>query len=640
MPFAGYSDFADCVSQNQDKDDPDAYCGSIKHQVEKAADNSGRRFIEGWATVDLVDKQGDEILIPGIVESLNNHFNKHHPIIHLEHQSVPVGDMLEVSVRKHKSGADGIWIKAEIYSDYSLHNDVWQAILDKKLAAFSIKGKPLGAKQKCEGGACWRVIPQFELVEVSLVGDPANTASVIESVNWDAKKNSDCTFITDVFKDMVQKSGQVLPTNIFGDINIEKLTEAVLERAGDNSPSAGVGYRKRREDEPGVYGGDDIEKEGAWTGPFQGKRGGRYMISPKGEHEYNPDKWPGQEHGEQAWDRRAGLPATGDPMDPDTGKVRAPEYQDWETPKVQLSPWNKSSIQYHLRRGAQGAKDDVAEYEKMVEQAGDDKEKDYILAIGKKMSELAWDAANKVDGWARTELQEVSSIYSKFASGGKPHYPVDLGARRGMEQAREMEGSPEGGTSFQEARESIREEAHKKFREGKLGKPYEAREEEVDIGTPKTRDHNTAIRAVETIWGKHGTLPGGSFQEIEARIRNKDYEEAKAKLKQYIEDVHATQIPGDPDKTNAQLMEFQRDLGRLGEVLWNLTSTIPSEQARRKGKAEKSYYRKSNCPSCSMVDTIMDDKGSYGASEGQTSLNANVSEATDSAKVKDEDEDD
>lgn len=33
-PFAGYDDFADCVAQNQDKDDPEAYCGTIKHKVE------------------------------------------------------------------------------------------------------------------------------------------------------------------------------------------------------------------------------------------------------------------------------------------------------------------------------------------------------------------------------------------------------------------------------------------------------------------------------------------------------------------------------------------------------------------------------------------------------------------------------
>lgn len=33
-PFAGYKDFDDCVSKNQDKKDPQAYCGTIKRKVE------------------------------------------------------------------------------------------------------------------------------------------------------------------------------------------------------------------------------------------------------------------------------------------------------------------------------------------------------------------------------------------------------------------------------------------------------------------------------------------------------------------------------------------------------------------------------------------------------------------------------
>jgi hypothetical protein len=34
-PFAEYKDFADCVEKNKDKGDPEAYCGHIRHQVEK-----------------------------------------------------------------------------------------------------------------------------------------------------------------------------------------------------------------------------------------------------------------------------------------------------------------------------------------------------------------------------------------------------------------------------------------------------------------------------------------------------------------------------------------------------------------------------------------------------------------------------
>jgi hypothetical protein len=36
-PFAGYADFQSCIRVNQDKDDPDAYCGAIRHQAEGAS---------------------------------------------------------------------------------------------------------------------------------------------------------------------------------------------------------------------------------------------------------------------------------------------------------------------------------------------------------------------------------------------------------------------------------------------------------------------------------------------------------------------------------------------------------------------------------------------------------------------------
>ena len=37
MPFAGYSSFEECVSQNQDKDNPEAYCGAVQAQAEKSS---------------------------------------------------------------------------------------------------------------------------------------------------------------------------------------------------------------------------------------------------------------------------------------------------------------------------------------------------------------------------------------------------------------------------------------------------------------------------------------------------------------------------------------------------------------------------------------------------------------------------
>lgn len=33
MPFAGYEDFSDCVSKNQDKMNPEGYCAEIMEQA-------------------------------------------------------------------------------------------------------------------------------------------------------------------------------------------------------------------------------------------------------------------------------------------------------------------------------------------------------------------------------------------------------------------------------------------------------------------------------------------------------------------------------------------------------------------------------------------------------------------------------
>lgn len=43
-PFAGYEDFAACVAANQDKDDPEAYCGAIKHRTEDKKTAASTRY--------------------------------------------------------------------------------------------------------------------------------------------------------------------------------------------------------------------------------------------------------------------------------------------------------------------------------------------------------------------------------------------------------------------------------------------------------------------------------------------------------------------------------------------------------------------------------------------------------------------
>ena len=65
MPFAGYKDFADCVSKNRDKRDPQAYCAAIMHKVENMPDKEPERkkylvrFRQGAVlTVSAYSKEG------------------------------------------------------------------------------------------------------------------------------------------------------------------------------------------------------------------------------------------------------------------------------------------------------------------------------------------------------------------------------------------------------------------------------------------------------------------------------------------------------------------------------------------------------------------------------------------------------
>lgn len=65
MPFAGYADFDECVRQNQEADDPDAYCGHIKHQTEdkmqKTIDSASYLHQAVRAAISVVAKGHDPV---------------------------------------------------------------------------------------------------------------------------------------------------------------------------------------------------------------------------------------------------------------------------------------------------------------------------------------------------------------------------------------------------------------------------------------------------------------------------------------------------------------------------------------------------------------------------------------------------
>lgn len=49
MPFGPYEDHADCVADNQDKDDPDAYCAELERKINAQVRAAKRRALLGIA---------------------------------------------------------------------------------------------------------------------------------------------------------------------------------------------------------------------------------------------------------------------------------------------------------------------------------------------------------------------------------------------------------------------------------------------------------------------------------------------------------------------------------------------------------------------------------------------------------------
>jgi phage head maturation protease len=153
-----------------------------------------KRLIEGWASVEIVDYQGEIVPIDELEKSMYDYMDRGAPVIY-GHSNKPVGKVLKWEIgeltlpdgRKTK----GIKITAKIFDDYELDDEVWQEIKSGKLRGFSIGATARTAKGKIvdEDGKEKEVgiLKDISLLEISLVEEPANKLALAEAVNYKAK---------------------------------------------------------------------------------------------------------------------------------------------------------------------------------------------------------------------------------------------------------------------------------------------------------------------------------------------------------------------------------------------------------------------------------------------------------------------
>ena len=142
----------------------------------KSAEANGDLFVAGYASVDMVDKQGDRIPIPALQKAFGSFMdNKAFRNVQLAHSGIQVGEVVDnyqdSQGRVWKSEVDdhGLFVVCKIRNDIQKAREVQKQIRNGDLRAFSIGGQALFRVSKTtpELGN-HREITDLELHEITL----------------------------------------------------------------------------------------------------------------------------------------------------------------------------------------------------------------------------------------------------------------------------------------------------------------------------------------------------------------------------------------------------------------------------------------------------------------------------------------
>lgn len=147
------------------------------------------RMFSGWGTVEIKDNQGDIIPISAF-EDIMPLVMERGGVIMDSHSSRHVGKILDWEI-KDKDGNKGIYLTAEIFSNFEIDDEIWKDILDGRITGFSLGGDAHEVDFDCDEEGCIRRIKDLEIFEWSVVRSPANPEATIDEVNRLAKGQQD-----------------------------------------------------------------------------------------------------------------------------------------------------------------------------------------------------------------------------------------------------------------------------------------------------------------------------------------------------------------------------------------------------------------------------------------------------------------
>ena len=147
-----------------------------------------RRIVSGFATLDNIDKQNDIVTTEASLEA----FRKFRGNLREMHQPSAVGKIVSFKEDRYfepqsKKFYSGVYVSAYVSKGAQ---DTWEKVLDGTLTGFSIGGNITKSDdtfdEKLDKSV--RIIKEYELIELSLVDNPANQfANVISIEKVDGK---------------------------------------------------------------------------------------------------------------------------------------------------------------------------------------------------------------------------------------------------------------------------------------------------------------------------------------------------------------------------------------------------------------------------------------------------------------------
>jgi hypothetical protein len=144
--------------------------------------NEERRIVSGFATLDNIDKQSDIVTTEASLKA----FAKFRGNIREMHQPISVGKMISFKEDKYfdpesKKFYTGVYVSAYVSKGAQ---DTWEKVLDGTLSGFSIGGRMNkwddAYDEKMDAPV--RIIKEYDLVELSLVDNPANQFANVISI--------------------------------------------------------------------------------------------------------------------------------------------------------------------------------------------------------------------------------------------------------------------------------------------------------------------------------------------------------------------------------------------------------------------------------------------------------------------------